>query len=949
MESRKGRKFIKIFIFILIFASPLIGGGFLVDHLFPDDQGFSRSVLYVDNDSGGYYIIDDQIERQGQESIEVFFHVFGTRTINDTTQSASWLIGDKRLNLTVLYPQVKIEGIQGKVFKNDEISYKTHGVKITPLDSEDARIVSVFSPGNDTIHDLNITRHEGLEATNPEFIFWSINTTDIIGIPVKGDKISISRGTNQDQRIFQGNVQAFGITAKCNRLFFRLKSPGEVSEISAYGTDLTYDDGQLSSETPKNMIWDSKGKSFMYTCDDDLGLPDKIQTRSTEAPDTSEINHPFLYIEAEKKKDIESRINGSIPGPWVDWFNSISYEWSGIEDRAFKAYMEDESSESKTIIDEMLNMTQDLLPIRQNLHRGSKVFGYILAFDFLYNYMSESERNDFKAQALEITYPSADAIINNVCPNNNHKVVSLSAYGMLGLVLDDAEMISLMQEQLDLYLNHMIKRGGICFEGPSYVDYTFRYGIPFMFSLKKLGGYDYFNDPNFISLINYTLRSRAPDGNHSLFEDTHASPTLSGFMLLCANQIKHQWPDLAKNIEWYLEKYDKSSIWAGNRVNAIMMYNESGGSQAIKQPLDGSFVYFDGGMSGLGSGQAENDTMLIISNKKYYQSHAHYDESSFELWALGVKFVSNAGYPHYGSTGHSYSVSTEANNAVLIGGDPQYLIRSDGFESFSSTSTVKSIESPCFLAYEHALSISHFNWIFIFSVVFLMAVSGILIQNLSSFSRFLGGQRENLENRFNPRKESSLKKSGPIILFFLQFAGFMGIVYRMTPYLLKGIEHMEAYPDTKMLFENILWGAIVILSIATLVWLLIRRRMFSNVHDSKTKVDLAAKLAYYAIWVVMMQTLMYMALIYFPESLLTEGSTTQNAITQILYSVQGIFIVWSAMVFIRYILFIISGLKRKSIQRDIVHNIIGFSILIACVIVGVYFGQTLGIETFQSF
>jgi hypothetical protein len=955
---------------ILLVSLYIVGIGsasILINKYYPDSQGFNRTIIFPRNEENPYYIIDDEIFTAKQERSNLYFHGLGTRTISD--QSVSWQLGDVVVNITIVSPSVLIIPVDSYVYQSESLSRNRYGVQIQPLEVGTTRIISILSSYNSSLHSNNPLKYEEVSLiVDPQgnTKAWKINDLDYFVYPLRGTSISVSRGSNQKVPINIDTIECFDISTNSHRLFFRLNDSLIPTEIYSYGTLLSYNNSiQGSGHNLESLIYDHNNNSQIFTSDDDLSISIKHETVGTPPPDLTGLSHPYLYFRESQRFEIESRINGTIPGPWQSWFTGIG-SWSSLVDKAFKAYMEEDIDKINELIPQVLDIAS-LEPFRQNLERGTGVVSFILAYDLLYNYMTPEQRDFFESEAYRITYPSADSIINNVCPNNNHRLVTLCSYGLLGLVLKNQGMIQLMQNQIDKYLTTHIIRGGACFEGPSYADYTFGYTNLFMYALKQLGGYNYFLDPNYIEFLNHTIQTRSPDGTAALFEDAHDYANLNRVWLYSVNQIQTEFPDLASNIFWDLEQKGLLNIWAGPSYNNIMLFNATGSGSKPETPLNGSYVYFDSGLAGLGSGQGTNDTILMISNKQYYQSHAHYDENSFEFWAFGKKIISNAGYPNYGSAGHSYSLSTSANNAIEVAGDGQYLIESDGFDSFLQSSNIQLIESPTFLPYEHALSFSHFVWgqifiaigVLIGFLVFIMVypeikrssidqyrVNGLLVRAISK-NRIL----QNISDKVYVRS-----------LNIIQFTGFMMIFYLSTPYLLKGIEHMETWPNTKALLTNLLW--IVLLGLGLIAFFIIAMRNKYRINLERENISIInlndennnevmetrenilhlSNIFFYIVWFILMTTFMFGSFNLLQVNLFTEGSTVQNFMTNFKTSVVDFWYGWLLIVVCRYLINLLTIYTSMSLKSKIIHDVIRFSVFALIFGVGVFMLQQIGIE-----
>jgi hypothetical protein len=77
--------------------------------------------------------------------------------------------------------------------------------------------------------------------------------------------------------------------------------------------------------------------------------------------------------------------------------------------------------------------------------------------------MTPTQRISFEKDVFDITYPAADALLYNVMPDNNHRLVSLSAYGLLGIITGNQTMVNLVQSCIDHFLTNFIRAEGACF------------------------------------------------------------------------------------------------------------------------------------------------------------------------------------------------------------------------------------------------------------------------------------------------------------------------------------------------------------------------------------------------------------------------------------------------------------------------------------------------------
>jgi hypothetical protein len=184
-----------------------------------------------------------------------------------------------------------------------------------------------------------------------------------------------------------------------------------------------------------------------------------------------------------------------------------------------------------------------------------------------------------------------------------------------------------------------------------------------------------------------------------VFEDCSVNSTLGAMASIAAFPVNATNPTLASNLRWYYP-FCLGSEDAGADLYRLLAYEAA---IVPSQPVVGSnggFAYFDSGLACVRSGWDRDSTYLVISNKYFPQSHVHLDENSIEVYALGKKFLTNPGYPHWGRPGHDYTISTEASNTALINGQGQLDVTSDGFNATIQNGAIDYIQSPSRKAYK---------------------------------------------------------------------------------------------------------------------------------------------------------------------------------------------------------------------------------------------------------
>ena len=108
----------------------------------------------------------------------------------------------------------------------------------------------------------------------------------------------------------------------------------------------------------------------------------------------------------------------------------------------------------------------------------------------------------------------------------------------------------------------------------------------------------------------------------------------------------------------------------GASFNRILLYN-------VEEQIEGmpysnrKEIWKESGMAFMRSNEKSNGIYLSFNSKDYAQSHVHYDENSFEIWAYGAYVINHPGYPGFGVKHHDYTIDSEASNTLLIGNQGQ--------------------------------------------------------------------------------------------------------------------------------------------------------------------------------------------------------------------------------------------------------------------------------------
>ncbi|MBD3186524.1 hypothetical protein GF325_06835 [Candidatus Bathyarchaeota archaeon] len=670
---------------------------FTVRELFPDNDGFNRTITYIRPATAkdtGYFIIVDEFK--GGNQVELVFHSYGNLTVNASIGKAWFNQDGVEMLMQFIGPGVTISKHEGGVFKtypgNPSNTIEEY-IKVKPIDRHSRRLVTLVTFQNSSISHPSL--NQNLVNGGIELL---VNGSDRILIP-------------RHEMASPATIKSSGITADCKMCVMRENATGlkwllfhDADSIAINGTKIhegSHASGFFNATLNATM---PAGKG--------QGTP-SIFSSSTPTPQSilESLSHPYALFNDGELSTIRGKCNGTITGPWQAWYNKVKGK-SDVLSLAFRSRVDQDDAMLSDVVMAMLDLENNYETIKaqpwedtQFIEQSTYLYPFLLAYDMIYNNISVTNRSIIEGIFTNKIKILADVIASGSQPTNNHIVVASTALGIGGIVLKNASWVELTQDANDFYLENRIRPNGACYEGAIYGRYTYEQAVKFFLALRNIGGYDYFTNERFLSYLNYTASSVTPLGWTPVFEDCAVKSHLAHVASMCVAPTNISNPALASNLQWYMEYCYEGDTTIGADACRILAYS---GEIAPLEPELGEnpgFAYFDTGYMVMRSGWSRNDTFLVISNKHYPQSHVHLDENSIEIYALGKKFLTNPGYPHWGYEGHDYTISTEASNTILINGEGQLDIISDGFNQCIQNGILDFIESPCHVAYQSPFAI----------------------------------------------------------------------------------------------------------------------------------------------------------------------------------------------------------------------------------------------------
>nr|MDO8086433.1 heparinase II/III family protein [Candidatus Sigynarchaeum springense] len=656
------------------------------NHLYPDNGGFTRNVLYIrppaGSDDPGYFLLIDEFEPG--KNVDLVFHSYGALSFNATAGEAIFNQSGTSMRLRFVGTPVTITSHVGNVYNyhlHDAVEY----IKVRPTSTAARRLVTVMTFGNATVPHPPVS----IDSVSSRLAV-TVNATDHFLFQAADQ--AAPHDLSDGNATISGNYCGYRLNATNDLQWFLFDD----ATLARFGASTLHSGPATSgfyNATSASLDRAGRGQGSP--------APVVASTPFDVAPLAAR-QHPYLLFDGSDLEGLRAKCNEATPGPWNAWYGSLWGESFLVN--AFKGLID----KNQALIDSAVQAMLDIDEVHpegltwdtaQFISRSTTLYPYLIAYDMIYNNVSAANRTIIEQKFMSKLLVLADAAASGGVPTNNHAVVGSVALGIGGLLFKNASWIQLTQDANDAYLADRVRPNGPCYEGDNYGNYAFGNAIKFYLALRHCGGYDYFTNPRFLAYLNYTVSSVTPLGYMPSFEDCSVNSTLGPMASIATFPVNATNPVLASNLRWYYPYALGSENWAAD-VYRLVSYEAA---ITPGQPVVGSnggFAYFDSGLACIRSGWDRGSTYLVISNKYFPQSHVHLDENSIEVYALGKKFLTNPGYPHWGRPGHDYAISTEASNTALIDGQGQLDVTSDGFSACIQNGAIDFIESPSRKAYK---------------------------------------------------------------------------------------------------------------------------------------------------------------------------------------------------------------------------------------------------------
>lgn len=517
------------------------------------------------------------------------------------------------------------------------------------------------------------------------------------------------------------------------------------------------------------------------------------------------LTHPYI---AFNKTDLDAlRVKIQDPTkPWQGWYNSymsgvssyltLNVSTVNMDSRpyivtklALKFAMDGGASYLDKIIEFLLEMNS-ITHYPMDLDRAYAVQAYALAYDIIYNNLSASENTTIYQYLYDHTEPLMKMDLYSA---NNHRVVDAGALGVAGLALKNVDMINIAIDTILIYFYTQDPADGGSYEGYSYNAFAMDEMIQFASSLKSLNGFNFFNDSKFVACLDFMAETLGPIGLPNLYEDCALSSRLQEVLLIAAAQINNTSPIRAQNYQYIWEQVQSNAPYPGAipypyiqgrgpTFRRITCYNLNDTITAAPY-ASRKEIWRESSMAFLRSADTPNSLFLSFSCKNYFQSHTHYDENSFELWAFGAYIVNNPGYPGFGYTYHDWMIGTEGSNTLLIGGSGQQQYAAEGLSASISSPYFSMVIGQANNIYDDFGSFEYSPEYYILLIVnfFLIGIACVLFYQISQPL-----QQESKTDLAMNSGEEILTKSALLKMAFLHPNQTQDYIYKNKSYETEG-------------------------------------------------------------------------------------------------------------------------------------------------------------------
>jgi hypothetical protein len=380
------------------------------------------------------------------------------------------------------------------------------------------------------------------------------------------------------------------------------------------------------------------------------------------------MNQPFV---GDIWKRIKTNADGLTEGDRADWeiegsqwrarSLAFAYALTGEKRYADRAWLE---------LEAFLKSEKWHMPPAEALVTGEAAGTMAMAYDWLYNALTEDQRRQIRDMMIEYTIlPTMKAVAEKEwythwSRGNWGGVI----YGQIGLaalsILDDdpraADWARTCRRIAWHYPQALGREGGWA-EGGGYGEYLWPRVLMLADALRRTsrGQTDLFDNPNLPHLPDFYEQLLEPDEQRYVPFSNVGTGTGDGQILL---RLAAEYHD--GRAQWFgkrmAERKETSNpfifLWADPTLEAVPPAGLP--TAKVFRDIDWAFL-----RSGWDDPQA---TLFALKGGQKDWDHAHHDTNSFVLYAYGQPLLVDLRYPH-----DIWGVKTEAHNTIMVNGKDQ--------------------------------------------------------------------------------------------------------------------------------------------------------------------------------------------------------------------------------------------------------------------------------------
>ncbi|MFO8018058.1 MAG: hypothetical protein R6U96_05440 [Promethearchaeia archaeon] len=587
-----------------------------------------------------------------------------------------------------------------------------------------------------------------------------------------------------------------------------------------------------------------------------------------------DLTHPYLLYEEEDIDNVLSKLHSS--NPLNSFYNSLNETTETSEDLIFKDdgtltyenvshpimrrgligwvlhYYEGDKSALEKIKLVLANLMDYHYSSKQTLDSALMSYGAIIAYDAVYQNLTEKEQEQYAQNLKEFVVPLAEP--HDITPLNNHLAVNMNSVGLVGMVTQDKDLLQIALDETETFISEETV-DGIPIESFNYAHFGFQSLMPFLYAMNRLNLVDYLKENGKVErFYERTLDMLSPTGVYPHYEDASDGARqalwLRSYSHLTENNKLRQ-----KIAHFYHIQNQSSFINVRDNYLYLELFCWQNLSTAPESPPQNRLSWLSnrGGNGALRSSWNKSAVFVSFNAKTYHQSHTHLDEMSYEIYAYGAMLSMNIGYPGWKKEHHADCVSTFGSNLIRLNNHDQLqeTCNGFGFHAFSANVDIVTMEggdiyrSPFSFKINPILyiitALLQIGFLCVAIYLFFIILRDSKTRTHSPMEKEPGKEIEENENHNQLSFRDKIFKTlgqPKWLMFVLLYIGTFFRLFAFSYSILRKMEEWAYTQDYQMIatVNTAIWAALFILPFITSVLLLfIGRKIKRRILDKSTE------------------------------------------------------------------------------------------------------------------